>query len=252
MLLTIIIIAVIIFLFFNFLNYQDFKKSSYYTPTELNNDKKLYTDDQQAIYFNENLKKYAHYHRESKEIRTQHCEHAFLPNAYYLAKLLEDCYLPHPERYPQYDHETAIMVDRFFVAKEIGASLRFEHYGVDEDCTNQHADYIPTWKQVLEQGSGDILMEGEDTPILIFYTNKLLDTLPDYDFYFLADHSIVAVFSTDRTFDSRCAFHLDHQLNLIDVQEEQLHEYEKNKLARLKNHLIEDKLASFEVYSATQ
>lgn len=204
---------------------------------ELSKHQLLYEDDKQSIYLSKEPIMLLHYNKITQIIQSEYSS--------YPSGLINNYYIPNTAQYPNYDSKIAEIVDRFIILKKLFSLNYPENYGLTDNYKNNQVKYFETWSQRWDN-SGEVLDEGPDTPILVFYQKEIPSNSDYYFLYLLEDQTLLAVFNLDRTGngrgDAKCAYHLDQDFKVLNYDEKNFHHCEKRDLEVLKRLIIENEL----------
>ncbi|WP_336939007.1 hypothetical protein [Acinetobacter modestus] len=202
-------------------------------PNELRKHQLLYEDEKQSIYSSKESNMLLHYNKNTQIIQSEYLSHPL--------GLIKKYYIPNIAQYPNYDSKTAEIVDRFIILKNLFSATHVEYYGLTKNYKNNQVKYFETWSQRWDN-SGEVIDEGPDTPIIVFYQKEISSNVDYYSFYLLDDQTLLVVFNLDRTGNDKCAFHLDQDLNVLNYNEKKLQHRDKHALELLKKLILEDRL----------
>lgn len=202
-------------------------------PNELRKHQLLYDDEKQSIYSSKESNMLLHYNKTTQVIQSEYLSH---PQG-----LIKKYYIPNTAQYPKYDSKTAEIVDRFIILKNLFSSAHIEHYGLTDNYKNNQVKYFETWSQRWDN-SGEVIDEGPDTPIIVFYQKEISSSSEYHSFYLLDDQTLLIVFNLNRTGNDKCAFHLDQELNVLNYNEKKLQHRDKYSLETFRKFIIEHRL----------
>ncbi len=193
----------------------------------------LYEDEKQKICLNKDPRKLIHYNKSTKILQSEYVS--------YPSGLIDKYYIPNITQYPNYDTKTAKIVDRFIILKQLFSLEYVECYGFTDNYKNNKVKYFETWSQRWDN-SGDVIDEGPDTPILVFYQKEIYSLSEYYSLYLLEDQTLLSVFNLDRTGYDKCAYHLDKDLKLLNYEENTLSHRDAHALEILRKLITDDLL----------